>query len=755
MRISVVNMTRGLLGDAEVQRAIRAVNRQIVEDFQPYWNLAGQLRLEGSSGDRPDADNPEDMQGEAIIYLWDEADVPNALGYHEANYRGIPFGFVFVDIATELGEPWTVTFSHEALELIGDRQANLLVQGPNPHDQDKVVYHWHEMCDAVQDEHYEIDGIAVSNFVLPLYFTPGLESGSRNDFLGDSHLVDGAHRTLPSFGVNPGGYVGFYNPESDSHETFMDDTRVQKGRQRTRSEHRQERKNKARQARRGNRYAESPPRPAVTTKVPARRRTRIPSPGIRISIRTSAQIEVNSNVDTLAENRHRAGYFAFDISVDSGAFNDGLLDDGFDEVGVIELARPGDLSEEVVESVINVEHADDERLIAIVELEGVVFWVPPAKTTKKGSSFEISVSPNQATRGRRGSITKLFKTTVRFIRHKLEDAFKDLVKNRLTDFLAENVEKLAFRKKDAAVIDELHLLRKPLNGTLGSIRRLRGRLEPGKRYLLFIHGIFSSSEGAFGEILLNRYQDELLPSLSRHYDRVISFNHWTVAKSTLENAQDLLARLPDDCALDIVCHSRGAGVTRCLLEHPDVAPHFEAKRIAVGKVIFVAGACQGSPLANPSRIATLVNVFSALSSMSGAFFPLQLITALGKAVEYGVRNFPGIQAMAPASPIIKALNKPLNQQCEYVYMRANYEPSGRLKRMFDEIGLDKFVFRGKRNDGVVPFHGAATFDQHVMDSIPVTASAEFGVKDDHYVFHTRFFSQKRVREELMRHLGAA
>jgi len=105
MRISVVNFTHGLLSNEEVQEAIRAINRQVDEDFSPYWNLTGTLRLEGITGDLPDADNTIDMQGEAIIYLWDESDVPDALGYHDANYRGIPYGFVFIDIATALGEP--------------------------------------------------------------------------------------------------------------------------------------------------------------------------------------------------------------------------------------------------------------------------------------------------------------------------------------------------------------------------------------------------------------------------------------------------------------------------------------------------------------------------------------------------------------------------------------------------------------------------------------------------------------------------
>jgi hypothetical protein len=94
---------------------------------------------------------------------------------------------------------------------------NLLVKGPHPDPaEEREVFHWYEMCDAVQAETYLIDGTAVSNFVLPLYFTGDEELGARNDFLGKAH--QGA--TLRSFSVNPGGYVGFYDPESQGHDTF-------------------------------------------------------------------------------------------------------------------------------------------------------------------------------------------------------------------------------------------------------------------------------------------------------------------------------------------------------------------------------------------------------------------------------------------------------------------------------------------------------------------------------------------------------
>ena len=216
MIISVINHTNGQIMDEDVQQAIRAINRQIAQDFQPYWSLGATLRLEGKSGKKPDKQSLADMRGDAVLYLWNETDVKDALGYHDRNNSGIPYGFVFTELSAKLGEPWSVTLSHEALELIGDPEVNLLVQGPHPSTPGLEVFHWYEMCDAVQAETYRIDNVEVSNFLLPLYFTGEDEVSGRNDFLGRSYNG----QTLKSFGVNPGGYIGFFNPATGDHETF-------------------------------------------------------------------------------------------------------------------------------------------------------------------------------------------------------------------------------------------------------------------------------------------------------------------------------------------------------------------------------------------------------------------------------------------------------------------------------------------------------------------------------------------------------
>jgi hypothetical protein len=93
MIISVINHTHDQITDSELHEAIRAIDRQIEEDFEPYWSLGAKLRLGGKSTVKPTKQTLADMRGDAVLYLWDELDVDDALGYHDQNNRGIPYGF--------------------------------------------------------------------------------------------------------------------------------------------------------------------------------------------------------------------------------------------------------------------------------------------------------------------------------------------------------------------------------------------------------------------------------------------------------------------------------------------------------------------------------------------------------------------------------------------------------------------------------------------------------------------------------------
>jgi hypothetical protein len=226
MIISVFNLSGGAIGDLRLQTVIRAINVQIERDFEPYWGFGATLRLEGHtvrSGAKRQHYEPLDMRGDGILYVVDRFD-PDLAGEHDRDFRGVPGGVVYLDMSHGLGEDWSTTLSHEALEMIADPQINLVVQGPDPKDRRRQVFHWYEMCDAVQAQTYEIDGVAVSDFVLPLYFTPDPEPGGRNNFMGGDFAGGRLNGQTPlplhSFGVAEGGYIGYFDPKTRKDRFF-------------------------------------------------------------------------------------------------------------------------------------------------------------------------------------------------------------------------------------------------------------------------------------------------------------------------------------------------------------------------------------------------------------------------------------------------------------------------------------------------------------------------------------------------------
>lgn len=196
--IAVINFSE--VSDQHLQRAIRAVNQQMTDDFVPLWGTGRSLRLHASPWGQGEIDqlSEDPVRADSVIYIVNEASLPDALGYHSINTQGVPIGFVFVMDTDD----WTVTLSHEALELVIDPSANIFVPGPDPRNPGNVVLHAYESCDAVERTSYLIDDIRVSNFQTPSYFTIDDEPGTRNDFLGVG---------VTSFGVTRGSHIAFFD----------------------------------------------------------------------------------------------------------------------------------------------------------------------------------------------------------------------------------------------------------------------------------------------------------------------------------------------------------------------------------------------------------------------------------------------------------------------------------------------------------------------------------------------------------------
>jgi hypothetical protein len=186
MALPVIAITNAssCLTDTQVSAAIPALQRQVSLDFKAYWDVDCQLTFLSKSEALP----TEWWQ----ISVTDNPDQAGALGYHELTSRGTPLGKVFAGLDLQSGGSWTVTLSHELLEMLADPWINWCAQGS-----DGKVYAL-EVCDAVEADvlGYEIEGVLVSDFITPSWFEPT-----------EADRVDFKQRIAKPFELASGGYI--------------------------------------------------------------------------------------------------------------------------------------------------------------------------------------------------------------------------------------------------------------------------------------------------------------------------------------------------------------------------------------------------------------------------------------------------------------------------------------------------------------------------------------------------------------------
>jgi hypothetical protein len=184
--VAIVNQS-SLLGADDVTGCVAALQTQVSRDLASTWGMDARLRVAGEPGDDEEA-----------LYLLDDSQQADVLGYHTRRNGQRPCGFVFVRPSLDAGDAWQATASHELLEMLVDPLVNLAAEGVY---QGQPALFALEVCDAVENDEYEIDGVPVANFVLPTWFVPGP--------LPDEVLVDFLGRLVEPFTLSPGGYASF------------------------------------------------------------------------------------------------------------------------------------------------------------------------------------------------------------------------------------------------------------------------------------------------------------------------------------------------------------------------------------------------------------------------------------------------------------------------------------------------------------------------------------------------------------------
>jgi hypothetical protein len=124
--------------------------------------------------------------------------MPGVIGIHKgANNQ--PYALV------QYGDRWSTRVSHEVLELLVDPSLDRLVAGGSLKPGQGRVEYLVEVCDPCQDDHYEVNGVAVTDFCTPAYFAPVANSGVAYNFKG---TIKQPRQ------IRPGGYLSWVVPET-------------------------------------------------------------------------------------------------------------------------------------------------------------------------------------------------------------------------------------------------------------------------------------------------------------------------------------------------------------------------------------------------------------------------------------------------------------------------------------------------------------------------------------------------------------
>ena len=217
--IALVSVTKDISMRALLQCGA-AVQKQLTRDFAPIWGMRATLDSFTDLASVPSDYHPivifgyaEELVGqvEAAIgpeytaRLVDDFERGRLTGLHLNAFTRQPFSLV------QASDAWSITVSHEALEMRADRYGNHLIAAAHPMNPNERVKYLLEVCDPCQQVWYPVNGVPVSDFYTPRYFEPVAIPGGRYSYTGS---IEAPLQILP------GGYLTWIDPEDSSLYTL-------------------------------------------------------------------------------------------------------------------------------------------------------------------------------------------------------------------------------------------------------------------------------------------------------------------------------------------------------------------------------------------------------------------------------------------------------------------------------------------------------------------------------------------------------
>lgn len=188
-RVAIVDHGQSGAPDlATLQTYAAAMQKSLDRDFLPaYGKTAVVVAIPLSAV----------LATDRVLGLFADPDQPGALGYHDLSPSGLPYGKVFPLLDAQDGANLSTTIDHELKEMLEDATIDLARMGSDGH------FWADEPCDAVEQDEYDVDGVKLSNFVLPAWYSGVTVGATKYDFLG----------TLSApLTVDAGGYAQYFDP---------------------------------------------------------------------------------------------------------------------------------------------------------------------------------------------------------------------------------------------------------------------------------------------------------------------------------------------------------------------------------------------------------------------------------------------------------------------------------------------------------------------------------------------------------------
>jgi hypothetical protein len=191
IQVAVINESTAI-SDADVQAMIPAFQKQWNRDLAPVWTL-DQVQF---------AFTPKTETAPAtswwLVFL-DDSDQGTHLAYHDLTSAGLPLAKVFVKTILADRALVSVKATHEICEMAVDPNNKFAARHPDG------TFWACEVCDPVDSDEYgyDIDGVRVTDFVMPAWFGAKDTTGS---FDFKKHISS-------AFEVMAGGYAQKMTPQ--------------------------------------------------------------------------------------------------------------------------------------------------------------------------------------------------------------------------------------------------------------------------------------------------------------------------------------------------------------------------------------------------------------------------------------------------------------------------------------------------------------------------------------------------------------